>query len=291
MILSPITSKPAKKIKSVDTSEIIQKYTKTFNLDISQYLGKYDKVDIYECEQTGYRFYYPFDILGDSKFYEHLQQYDWYYMPWKWEHQQATKYVNPNMNVLEVGCASGAFLKKLKELKNANVTGLELNQSVSNSGVEIKNETIQNHALNNKEKYDIVCSFQVLEHVSDVKSFIQSQIDCLKTGGKLIISVPNNDSFIKDSENILNMPPHHVGLWNKKSLSEIIKYFDIKLENYFFEPMQQYHLNYFNDTIMSRTKKNFKIPIKLSKKISFLYRFLSSKSYKGFTIIAIYEKI
>jgi len=291
MILSPITGKPAKKIKSIETSTIIEKYNKTFNLDVSKYFKNYKSCEIYQCEQTGYQFYYPFDIDGDSKFYEHLQQYDWYYMPWKWEHQQAAKLLKPYMNVLEVGCAKGDFLKKIKNDFKVNVIGLELNESVSNNEITILKETIQEHSINNPEKYDIVCSFQVLEHITDVKSFIEAQIATLKKGGKLIIIVPNNDSFIKYSDNILNMPPHHMGLWNKSSLTNLQSYFNIKLLKTIFEPLQKYHIDYFNNTTLKYIRKTYKIPIRILNKLKNSIQVLSFKKYKSFSIIAVFEKI
>lgn len=106
--------------------------------------------------------------------------------------------------------------------------------------------------LQNYEKYDVVCTFQVLEHIHNVREFIQSMIHCTRKGGKIIISVPNNDAFILkcDSIQTLNRPPHHVGLWNLNSLISLTKLFNLKIDSVALEPLQHYHLDY----VLSITK-------------------------------------
>ena len=142
------------------------------------------------------------------------------------------------------------FLKKIEE-KNIQAIGLELNSQAIEvglkAGLKIEKKSIEDFASEHQSEFDLVCSFQVLEHLSDTKKIIDSSLKILKPGGKLIISVPNNDSFIKlDQKNILNMPPHHLGLWDKESLSNLPKFFDLKLEKIYIEPLQKYHFKYYS---------------------------------------------
>ena len=65
-------------------------------------------------------------------------------------------------------------------------------------------------------------------YFTNPKKFIETSLKLLRKGGKLILSVPNHDSFMGlDDENFLDMPPHHMGLWNEKSLVAIQKFFPI----------------------------------------------------------------
>jgi hypothetical protein len=54
----------------------------------------------------------------------------------------------------------------------------------------------------------------------------------LKPGGKLIIGVPNCEPWFRrfDKYEILNMPPHHMGLWNEKVFRAIQDIFGIRLD-------------------------------------------------------------
>ena len=299
-IQSPITGNKVKFEQTILVSEIVKKYRQNFTIDVSKYFSANQNISIYKCIDTGYRFYYPFNIIGDSHFYEQLQQYDWYYMPWKWEHQKASEYINKNMQVLEIGCAKGDFIARIQKNIGCNCIGLEYNEStkefVEQLEVLIINESIQDFSKKHKEEFDVVCSFQVLEHVPEVKDFIEAQLLSLKIGGKLIISVTNNNSFTKqDKENdILNMPPHHMGLWNKNSLKNICNPFNLKLYEIKYEPLQKYHYNWYISIFEKRFLKHIllrKIYYKFNiKKILTFFLLKLNKLIKGHTMIVIYIK-
>lgn len=293
-IPSPVTGNKVIFEQTILVSEIIKKYSQYFNINVSQYFGANQNISIYRCLDTGYRFFYPFDISGDGKFYEHFQQYDWYYMPWKWEHIQAAKFITSGMNVLEVGCGKGDFLKRIQQEKRSECRGLELNEHAANNarlkGIQVMTESIQLHAEKTPSAYDIVCSFQVLEHIFDVKSFITANVKATKRNGLIVFSVPNNNSFLKDDFNILNLPPHHLGLWNEQSLKGLENYFEISFERILIEPLQEYHQQYFKDTITKKLNKKFRVPIRILKIFEKFYTYVTSKNYQAFTILAVFRK-
>ena len=286
--------------QTIIVEDLIRSYKNKLNIDVSSYFNNLKEIYIYQCIETKYRFYYPFDIDGDSRFYEQLQDNDWYYMPWKWEHEIALQNLIGNEKILEVGSGGLGFLEKMQEL-GYDTRGLELNKDSVEKGkrlnLKVEEETIQTHAQRNKEKYDVVCSFQVLEHVTDVHSFIKSQIDCLKTGGKLIISVPNNDSFIKlDNNLILNQPPHHMGLWNKDSLMGLTTIFDIKTDKVLYEPLAKYHLDWYIKLNIQERFNKYKFSRILFKKLKLKKRFTNliskfSPKIHGHSMMVIYTKV
>lgn len=249
-IQSPLTgSYNVKKVQEIKTDFLIKNYQEMLGVDVSKYFKNIETVEIYECLDSGYRFYYPFHITGDGKFYEELQKHPWYYMDWKWEHEEAIKVCSDAKSVLEIGCAQGEFLEKVKA-KGITCTGLELNahaaEKAREKGLDALEEMAQVHAQKNKEKYDVVCSFQVMEHIAPIGEFIRASVDALKPGGKLIISVPNNDSIVfTTTDNIvLNMPPHHMGLWNANSLLSLQHFFPLRMEKVHLEPLQSYHVHF-----------------------------------------------
>ena len=241
--------------REIQCSFIIENYRKQLDVDVTRLFRNLESIQIYRCLDTGFRFYYPFNINGDSAFYEALQKHSWYYMDWKWEHEAASALIHEGDKVLEIGCARGGFLERMQQ-KGIKCTGLELNESAlkygRSRGLEILNQSIQAHAKENSEQYDVVCSFQVLEHVASVKEFMQASIDALKPGGKLIASVPNNDSLIFrcNPDIALNMPPHHMGLWDMNSLISLQKVFGTKLKRIEIEPLQSYHSGFAQEPLL-----------------------------------------
>lgn len=298
--ISPLTKSTRVVIeKEIETAYLIKKYYEDFFIDVSAYFHGYQTIQLCRCQDTSYRFYYPFDIMGDSRFYEHFERFEWYYRPWNWEQEQASAYIQPGMRVLEIGCGKGAFLQNIQQ-RGGVCTGLELNrhaiQSASQHGIDIRPEMIYEHAHHYREYYDIVCSFQVLEHICDVYPFLDAQIRCLKKGGKLIIAVPNNDAFFKyDQDNVLtNMPPHHTGLWEARSLQSLADIFPVTLEKILYEPLQHYNFSWFQQILVkqyTRTtlQKWFYTHLKLNSMLTKMLP-LVAPFIRGHTIMAIFTK-
>lgn len=247
-VKSPITRGRTRKVRTINTNDILESYKKSGLLDVAKpYVSKVKKIEIYECLDTGYRFYYPFSIFGDDKFYEQLQKSKKHYYHMRWEFGPAMNAIHKNDKVLEVGCGHGDFLEIIAK-KTRNTLGLELNKkaikAATDRGLNVRGETIQSHSKKHAGKYDVVCMFQVLEHIWEVEDFLQASIRALKPGGLLIVGVPNNNPYLfkRDILHALNLPPHHSGLWNKKSLTALEKAMPIKTRSVVTEPLTEYDL-------------------------------------------------
>jgi 2-polyprenyl-3-methyl-5-hydroxy-6-metoxy-1,4-benzoquinol methylase len=298
-MVSPITDKnDVELIEHIDVNHLASLYKKDLGTEVRHFFKDLDQISVYECLESGYRFYYPFFLSGDSAFYESLQRFDWYYMDEKWEHQQMLGFDMTGKKILEVGCGSGSFVKALKDRFNADVTGLELNAktvaTAREMGINVLKESVQDHADGHEAIYDHVCSFQVLEHIADPVSFMKAQVRCLKKGGLLIVSVPNNDSFIKYERNILNMPPHHMGLWTESSLIFLGKSLGLKIAKVLREPLQPYHVKaYSYNFIHHRIKAP--VLLKIMDRTG-LYQLIASmirlfrKRITGHSILMVYQK-
>jgi 2-polyprenyl-3-methyl-5-hydroxy-6-metoxy-1,4-benzoquinol methylase len=244
LLKSPLTGGDVRLVDNFDVSDIVRLYKQQENLDVSPFFSYGEKVDLFECNDTGYRFYYPFDIAGDEKFYQDLQkanalkglEYD---RDWADDHKFAFTEIADNAKVLEIGCNTGKFLKRLLP-KTKKLTGLDFNDvaifAANAKGLNVINESAEIHAEKHTEEYDVVCAFQVLEHITSAGSLLEAATKLLRKDGKLILSVPNNDPFFQrfNRYEVLNLPPHHVGLWNLKAFRNLENYFDLKLVNHHF---------------------------------------------------------
>ena len=234
---SPLTKKNNTTLVDIFlAADIVRLYKDQLGMDVNRFFADKENIYLYNDNETGYRFYYPEGLDGDGKFYEVLQEKlgKDYYHTWKFENQMALESINTNDKVLDVGCGTGNFLMRIKDKTN-QATGLELNENAVNEcrkkGLAVFNEMIQDHAKTHEDYYDVICMFQVLEHIYDVRSFLEASLKALKKGGKLIIGVPNNEPYFLgyDKYSTLNLPPHHMGLWNKKVFMELSKLFNLKI--------------------------------------------------------------
>lgn len=237
-VKSPITGGATTFVSSIPVAHIIQLYKKY--TDVARFFTGLEEVKIYECTDTGYKFYQPFSTAGDSAFYEDLSREPLYYIPWKNEHTVASEYVKTGDKVFEQGCANGDFLIALQEQKQIVPYGSEINDAA----VEIA--TKRGVSFATITDADVVCSFQVLEHIADVKQFINEAIQAAKTGGYIMFAVPNNDTFMKDdSLGFLNMPPHHLGIWTAEVFKTLPNYFPLELVTIHEEKLQPVHYHYY----------------------------------------------
>lgn len=244
-------------IENIHVADLKKSYKKMIGDSISdEFIGIQDISFMY-CGDCDLKFFNP-AITGSETFYEKLQKIDWYYMDEKDEYDYAKSFINEEDSVLEIGSGKGAFSKKIK---SDNYIGLELSSKAidiaAKDNIPILNESIQKHAVNNSNKYDVVCAFQVLEHVADIKSFIESSIKCLKTNGILIYSIPSADSFVSLAPNgILNMPPHHISWWSDQALSNITDLFGIQLIDIYHEELADIHKQWYAYTVTMRAINN-----------------------------------
>lgn len=98
--------------------------------------------------------------------------------------------------VLDVGCAVGTFLQRLRQRYGASVAGLDfkdLSGHPSLGGVEFHRGLFY-EALLASERFDLVTMWHFLEHDYDPMRSLRTARRVLKPGGSLVIEVPRLDS-------------------------------------------------------------------------------------------------
>lgn len=111
---------------------------------------------------------------------------------------QRLKHILPHISaetdLLELGASSGQFLHHLQG-KAQRLCAIELDLDccdfmAQNFEFEISSDFFSDSPFAN-QTFDIVCSFQVLEHTPDPVAFLKDVHTALKPGGRAFIEVPN----------------------------------------------------------------------------------------------------
>lgn len=106
------------------------------------------------------------------------------------------KYLKSNSSLfLDVGCGNGFVLSKLRDEGYENGYGIDISKLFIKEARKkrIKNVSVYD-GINlpfNDQKFDLIGSFNVLEHTSEPEAFIKNQISKLKFKGILIVACPN----------------------------------------------------------------------------------------------------
>lgn len=189
-------------------------------------------------------------VPGDSDFYDRLQAIANYYEDDKaeFEHALATIASLRPESVLDVGAGAGLFLDKIKRIPSLRVRASELSEkslaSLRSRGIGIDSEA---------DRYDFICSFQVFEHIADVRAILDFCDGKLVPGGHLLVSVPNPDSpLFRETFAYLDYPPHHMNRFSKQALESVGRILGYSSVDYWQEPLR---IEHFSSVVKGRRQK------------------------------------
>ncbi|MCS7123500.1 MAG: class I SAM-dependent methyltransferase [Candidatus Aenigmarchaeota archaeon] len=148
---------------------------------------------------------------GMSKFRYGLHYLKWHqpteahYLEHMWFLKRIKEFLpkEKDAKILDLGCGIGCYLYCLKKLGYNNVKGIEIDRELAEIGkkANLDVEFVENSLLwlkERKETFDLILLLDVLEHIEKREQidFLQAIYHSLKRGGKLILTVPNANSYL-----------------------------------------------------------------------------------------------
>lgn len=205
----------------------------------------YEPTVLFRCRRCGAGFYRP-AWSAPAAFYDVLQaDSDTYYLQEKWEYGWALSEVRPGDRVLDVGCGAGCFLE-LARTRGAAAVGIETAPSARaqaiSRGFPVYDLEVEDASRIVGREFDVVCAFQVLEHVSEPVAFAKALASCLRQGGKLILAVPNAEGsmrWLKDQSS--ELPPHHLSEWTATAIEALAERLGLEVLDMAYEPLDVVH--------------------------------------------------
>jgi len=155
-----------------------------------------------------------FNKYGDAELKKKNEKY--FYEKWKFKNDYSnaarsslieliSRPENEILSVLELGCALGATLNRIKRLwPNSSVCGIEYDQAVADIGsymTDIIQGDVENMVIPyEKEQFDYIICADVLEHLRNPEKTLERFLPYLKEDGYFIISIPNirNQNVLKE---------------------------------------------------------------------------------------------
>ena len=294
---------PFRLLKLYQVQDLVDEWHKQLGISVEDHLLGLQEVALYECEDTGFKWFQPNGLAADSRLYEQLSEIPWYYAAEKWEYSQVRNWINEHHTVLEIGSGNGEFASIMKG-HGLSFVGLEPNKKAVNyavkRGLDIRPEMLDEHIKTGCGKYDVICSFQVLEHIEEPFDLLKQMSDLVVSKGLIICSVPD-DEFMSlvdpDRRSLLNAPPHHVSMWTERAFRSVGQAMSLTLVNVIREPLADIHVPWF---VVSKVRQQFRYmprllqrallnKVSLSPLIWFVSRCLK-QNLPGHTLIAIYQK-
>ena len=143
-------------------------------------------------------------------------------------------FVKERGRILEIGAAYGDFLVQLKE-RGWDAYGIEISKDAAKIAYEKNNINLfigTLETLEIKEKFDVICLFQTLEHLPDPLTFLKKAYELLNIDGILVVEVPNVKSFdmllSKERKRLSFDLPRHISHFYPQFLKKELKKIGLK---------------------------------------------------------------
>ena len=150
--------------------------------------------------------------------------------------------------VLEIGCGPGFFLKTLIQKDYNQVHGVEPSQEAVEQAGEVKGliyNGMFGAGIYPKEYFDVICAFQMFDHLADPKQFLKDCWDNLKPQGSLFLIMHNIKALPAQilGRNCPMLDIEHPFLYNPKTIIQMLEAnrFEVQKE---FSVLNRYPLSY-----------------------------------------------
>ena len=127
------------------------------------------------------------------------------------------------LSILEIGCGSGGNLSLLSNY--GKICGTEIDDEMRSAAndrkcCEVKKGTfLPEGEIPFDETFDLICMFDVLEHIEDEGLAMKKIVEKLNSGGKLLVTVPAYPFLWCPGD----ISAHHFRRYTKKSLKTVLQ--------------------------------------------------------------------
>jgi len=192
-------------------------------------IERFRQTSLCACERCDLHFWHPVS-MPDAAWYERAYQgRDQTAMPLEPGHRffLSDAKAPKKGRLLDLGCGVGNFLAAARDA-GFDVAGIEMNRNA----VEFARQHYRLTSVfamrpeefgvsHEREKFDVVTFFEVLEHQENPKGFLAAATQCLAPGGFIALSVPNRNRWQKGMET-LDYPPNHLTRWSPRALENFL---------------------------------------------------------------------
>lgn len=202
------------------------------------YLGpKYKEYKLYRCPNCDLICWQPMKSPGPDGYESIVTEFTAFRPIWS-PHSAFKKFFRDmparGGRLLDIGCNVGDLCYAAKEA-GYSVTGIDFAPgSIELARQRFPSLDFETASLEEfiarrpNDKYDVVTFIQVLEHLDNVRDFMQSVKTVLKPGGYAVCSVPNRERWRFSLELLrdpYDYPPNHFTRWNSNCLARFFESF------------------------------------------------------------------
>ncbi|MGL4913490.1 MAG: methyltransferase domain-containing protein [Romboutsia sp.] len=173
------------------------------------------------------------------------------------------------INILEIGCACGSTLLRLKSIyKDCELYGLDIDkdsidiaQFIEGANIKVANIEDDSVVFEN-EQFDLIIALDVLEHLNDPWAVMQKLNKYLKKDGQIIVSIPNI-MHISIVNNLIR------GSWDYQDCGILdrthLRFFTLKSMNSMFDMIGYSTIYYFSTPVIVNNEEQELLDLLINK--------------------------
>lgn len=213
-------------------------------------IGNKNGYDLVKCSDCSCIYVYPFPTNHQIK-----EMYDGYLATEKYLKKLNKKILTSRYKIfrlkkhqksqgnafLDVGCNIGATVRAA-QISNYSATGIDLDKVAINNAQNLFKDC-EFHVcssfdlITQGKKFDFIYCSEVIEHVPDTHSFMQSLADLMHVGGILYLTTPDA-GHTKVPKNFVEWkevkPPEHIVFFNKHNMHSLLQEHGFKIIKFFW---------------------------------------------------------
>jgi SAM-dependent methyltransferase len=146
--------------------------------------------------------YWKSDNPKERGYADYAKESALYLKTYKKRMKLVSKWLPQPGRILDVGCAAGYFLRVAQQ-HGHDVHGVELSEAISQAAIQsLGSDRVYNGFLDDAveargwepHSFDLITIWDVIEHVPDPQSLLDSILKLIKPGGKLLLETQNVES-------------------------------------------------------------------------------------------------
>ncbi len=194
----------------------------------------YEKHGLVKCQNCGLVFMEQIPTVEELN--KHYEKYSYtsegYLSPLTIKSYQALldefEAYRKNNKILDVGCGRGWFLEEAKK-RGWDVYGTEYSQTAvavcQKKAIKMKEGQLNPDDFTEGE-FDVITSFEVLEHINNPNEDVENIYKLLRKGGLFYCTTPNFNSlnryYLKEDYNVI-VYPEHLTYYTRNTLNRLAK--------------------------------------------------------------------